>query len=331
MCELRPAIFADMERREKILAYGAWLAICVLWGTTYLAIRVAVRTLPDAWMTGVRFVIAGSIMLLIFRLRGERFPAARNWIHLAIIGISLIGFGNWLVVWAENYIASGTAALCVAAAPFWIAGVERILQDRIAREGGSIDQLDAYKIAGLIVGFCGVVLLMLPHLVGVWNLHYVAGILAIQLGGIFWAFGSIYSKYKKLPSSPLMNAAVEMLLGGIFMCGLAAVKGDFSRVHWTHETAVAFAYLIIFGSMIGFVSFIYALDKLPSSTVSLYAYINPVIAVWLGSLLLHEEVGWSTIAATIVILIGMWLVRREPRRRNETVTAKTQSTQRVYN
>ena len=301
-----------MERREKILAYGAWLAICLIWGTTYLAIRVAVRTLPDAWMTGARFVIAGALMLFILRLRGERFPAAREWIHLAIIGISLIGFGNWLVVWAENSISSGTAALSVAAVPFWIIGVERVLKNQIAKEGGTTEPIHTYQIAGLIVGFFGVVLLLLPHLIGIWNPGYVTGILAIELGGIFWAFGSIYSKYKKLASTPLMNASVEMLLGGLFMFAVSWFKGEFSHVHWVPATTFAFLYLVVVGSMIGFVSFIYALAKLPSSTVSLYAYINPVIAVWLGSLLLHEELGWSTIGATIVILIGIWLVRRKP-------------------
>lgn len=300
-----------MSQREKVLAYGAWLAICLIWGTTYLAIRVAVRTLPDAFMTGARFLSAGTPMLLILLLRGERIPNFRQWRHLAIIGISLIGFGNWPVVWAENYISSGTAALSVAAVPFWIVGMESLLKKRIEKEGGKVEPLNASKVAGLIVGFLGVVLLLLPHLIGIWNLSYVGGILAIQLGGNFWAFGSIYSKYKKLESSPLMNAAMEMILGGIFMMAVSGIKGEYGHVHWNHHTALAFLYLVVFGSMIGFVSFIYALAKLPSSTVSLYAYINPVIAVWLGSLILNEEIGWTTIAATVVILIGIWLVRHK--------------------
>lgn len=305
-----------MTRREKILAYSAWIAICLIWGTTYLAIRVAVRTLPDAWMSGVRFVAAGALLLLGLLIRGVKIPPFRDWIHLLIIGISLVGIGNWVVVWAEKTISSGTAALSVAAVPFWIVGVESLLRKRIEKEGGEVESLNGSKIAGLIVGFLGVVLLLLPHL-GTWNFGYIAGILAIELGGIFWAFGSIYSKYKKLPSSPLMSAAIEMLLGGLFLCVIAAFKGEFSKVYWAPDTLFAFLYLIVIGSMIGFVSFIYALAKLPSSTVSLYAYINPVIAVWLGSLVLHEEVGMNTIAATVVILIGIWLVRRTPAEENK--------------
>ena len=308
-----------MNRKELVLAYGAWLSVCLIWGTTYLAIRVAVRTLPDAWMAGVRFLIAGGLMILLLRLRGDKIPPVGEWRHLAVIAITLVGFGNWLVVWSEKYVSSGSAALSVAATPLWIAAMESLWRKRIERSGHLVEGFHASKIAGLVVGFCGVALLILPHLTGVWNQEYLIGILVLQIACFSWSIGSLYSKYKKLSSSALMNASVEMLLGGIFLCIIAGFKGEFSKVRWEPAGTIAFIYLIVFGAMIGFVSFIYALSKLPSSTVSMYAYINPVIAVWLGWLLLHEEVNWSTLAATLVILFGVWLVRREPKIRSLTV------------
>jgi len=295
------------NRKELVLAYGAWLAICFIWGTTYLAIRVAVRTMPDAWMAGVRFAISGGLLLIILRARGHRFPPVRDWRHLAFIGISLVGFGNWLVVWAEKTVPSGPAALNVAVTPFWIAGLESLLGKKMNR---TVEGWSVAKILGLIVGFSGVCLLMLPHLTGTWNPDYVIGIVVLQVACVFWAIGSLYSKYKKLESSPLMNASMEMLFGGFFLCIIAFFKGDFGHVRYDQSSLIAFIYLIVVGGMIGFACFIYALDKLPNSIVSLYAYINPLIAVWLGWLILHEEVTWHTLAATAVILSGIWLVRR---------------------
>lgn len=291
-------------KRELYLAYAAWITICLVWGTTYLAIRVAVRSMPDAWMSATRFLLAGTLLILYFRIRGEKFPGLKDLGHIALIGIALVGIGNWLVVWAENVIPSGLAALMIAATPFWMAGVESIIKHG--------ERWNAGKVMGLLLGFTGVILLMLPNLKGGWNLSFVSGIVALQIASISWSIGSVYSKYKKVDAKPLVSAALQMIFGGLFLLIVAALKGDFYAVRWERTGILAFLYLTFIGAMIGYACYIYALSKLPSSLVSLYAYINPVIAVWLGWLLLKEDVSWLTLVATAVILSGIWLVKRKP-------------------
>lgn len=292
-----------MKRKELLLAYAAWAVVCVVWGTTYLGIRVAVRTLPDAWMSGTRFLLAGTLLTIYFRIRGEPFPPAKQMGHIVLIGIALVGIGNWLLVWAEKTIPSGLAALMIAMTPFWMAGVESAVKHG--------EHWNLSKIAGLILGFAGVVLLMMPNLNKGWNRTFLTGVLMLQAASIAWSIGSVYSKYVKLDTKPIVSAALQMMFGGALLLIVAAFKGDFHSVHWNKSGLISFVYLTIFGAMLGYACFIYALAKLPSSLVSLYAYINPVIAVWLGWVILNEDVSRVTLVATAVILAGMWLVRRK--------------------
>jgi drug/metabolite transporter (DMT)-like permease len=292
-----------MKRKELLLAYAAWAVVCVVWGTTYLAIRVAVRTLPDAWMSGTRFLLAGALLTIYFRIRGEAFPPAKQMGHIVLIGIALVGTGNWLLVWAEKTIPSGLAALLIAMTPFWMAGVESAVKHG--------ERWNLSKIAGLILGFAGVVLLMMPNLNKGWNRTFLTGVVVLQAASISWSIGSVYSKYVKLDTKPIVSAALQMMFGGALLLILAALKGDFHSVHWDKNGLISFIYLTIFGAMLGYACYMYALAKLPSSLVSLYAYINPVIAVWLGWVILSEDVTRSTLVATAVILAGMWLVKRK--------------------
>lgn len=298
-----------MTRRERILAYGAWAAVCLIWGTTYLAIRVAVRTLPDAWMAGVRFTVAGGLLLLILLFRGSKLPPLKQWPHLAVMGISLLGIGNWMVVWAEKTVPSGPTALLIAVTPFWIMILERLFRKRIEVNGMTVERWNLSRLLGLLLGFAGVFLLTLPDLSGDWSSGYLFGVALIQIGCLSWAIGTLYSKYVKLDSTPMVSASLQMLLGGIFLLIIAFFKGDFQNVRWETSSAIAFVYLITFGAMVAFAAFTYSLSKLPSSFVSLYAYINPVIAVWLGWLILKEEITHVTLLATAVILCGSWLMR----------------------
>ncbi|PWT93021.1 MAG: multidrug DMT transporter permease [Acidobacteria bacterium] len=301
-----------MNQREKVLAYAAWIAVCLIWGTTYLAIRVAVKALPDALLSGVRFTIAGGLMMGFFWLRGEKFPPFHQWIHLAVVGLSLIGIGNWLVVWAEKEVPSGPTALLVATTPFWMAAIESLLSRGEAWTSG--------KVFGLMLGFAGVALLVWPELKGNWNAGYWSGILVLQIASAAWACGSLYSKYKHVDSKPLINASLQMFLGGLFLILIALFRGEFRMIQWQRDSIVAFIYLVTVGAMIGYVCYIYALAKLPSSTVFLYAYINPVIAVWLGWMILNEKVTVYTFLATAVILAGIWVIRRQPVRELKQVT-----------
>lgn len=290
-----------MNRQEAFKAYGAWLTVCLIWSTTYLAIRIAVPSIPPAVMSGVRFTLAGSLLLLILKWRGASIPPPRRWGHLAVIAVALIGLGNWLVVWAEKVIPSGPTALLVSATPFWIVGFESLY--------GKGDRIGMRKVAGLVVGFAGVAVLVLPELGHDWSFSNLKGILVLQFASAAWAFGSLYSKYHPSQADPLVSAAIEMLIGGLLLLTIAVVDGEFPLVRWDPRGFAAFLYLVVFGAMLAFSCYIYALAHLPSSTVSLYSFINPAAAVWLGWLILNEKVGWNTVVATVIIISGIWLVK----------------------
>jgi drug/metabolite transporter (DMT)-like permease len=297
-----------VSKRERILAYGALIVVCVLWGTTYLAIRVAVRTIPDAWMSATRFILAGSILATILKLRGHKFPPVSDWKHIAFVGICLVGLGNWLLVWAEKTVPSGPAALILAILPFYMIFLDPFAR-RLARNFEPSEKQGIKTYFGLIIGFCGVGLLVLPELKHHFSSGFIKGVLVLQIGCAAWTIGSLYSKYKPIDCGPLVNASLQMIFGGIFLLFIAWFKGDFSRVVFRTDTLLAFLYLIIFGAIIGYAAYAVALNKLPASLVSIYAYVNPVIAVWLGWLILHEQVTILTIMATAIILFGVWMVR----------------------
>jgi drug/metabolite transporter (DMT)-like permease len=297
-----------VSKRERALAYGALIVVCILWGTTYLAIRVAVRTIPDAWMSAIRFIIAGSVLATILKLRGYKFPPVSDWKHIAFVGICLVGLGNWLLVWAEKTVPSGPAALMLAVLPFYMIFLDP-LGRRLAKNSEPSEKHGRKTYIGLIIGFCGVGLLVLPELQNHLSGGYAMGVLVLQFACAAWTIGSLYSKYKPVACSPLVNASLQMIFGGIFLLFVAWFKGDFSRVVFRTDTLLAFLYLIVFGAMVGYAAYAYALNKLPASVVSIYAYVNPVIAVWLGWLILHEQVTILTIIATAIILFGVWLVR----------------------
>ena len=297
-----------MARRERIAAYSAWAAVCFFWGTTYLAIRVGLETLPPMLFAGMRFIMAGTV-LLIFMLayRGARLPRGREWLDLSVVGLMLLGVGTGLVVCAEQWVPSGPAALLVATSPFWVAGLER------ARHDGERTSLRA--IFGMLVGFGGLALLVAPGLFGAsLNGHYILGMLALQVACASWSAGSVYSKHHQTQVAPIMSAAIQMLVAGVALTLIGTVTAEWSKVHFSARSLTAFVYLIVFGSIVAYGSYTYAIQKLPLSIVSTYSYINPLIAVLLGWMVLAEPLGWRVIAATSIILGGVALVKTAPKR-----------------
>lgn len=288
--------------RHPILAYAAFAIICVVWGTTYLAIRVALETIPPLTMTALRFSTAGVIMLAIAYARGERVPEQWRILgEIVLAGTLMVGVGNLSVVWAEQWVPSGTAALLVATAPFWMAILEAF------RPGG--ERLDRRSAAGMLIGFGGVALLVRPQGSGASNLYFLLGALAIQVGSIGWQLGSLRSKYF-VKNVPLMtSAALQMLFGGVIVGTVALVSGEPSRFTINTRTFAALAYLTILGSVVAYSAYVYALAHLRTSKVSLYAYVNPVIAVLAGSLILNERLTPVSVVAMVVILGGVALVQ----------------------
>ncbi len=283
----------------------AWIAfglVCLVWGTTYLAIAIAIETLPTFLFSGTRFAAAGLILMVIRLAMGDPLPKTRaEWLNLALIGILMLGAGNVAVVWAEHHVASGFAALLVATSPFWMA-----LMETFRRQG---ERVNTRIVIGMFIGFSGVALLVLPYLEGTFQKGFLMGVLVLQLGSIAWNFGSIRSKYYPPKTSALMSAALQMLCGGIFVASIGLVRGEASQFHFNTRTLLAFLYLMIFGSIIAYSAYVYALSKLRTSIVSLYAYINPAVAVFLGWLILDEPFGVREFIAMLVIFAGVALVQ----------------------
>jgi drug/metabolite transporter (DMT)-like permease len=287
--------------RPNIRAYLAWIAICIIWGTTYLFIRVGVETIPPMLFAGFRWIIAGTILITILRLTGKQFPKKGDLIHIAIIGIALLGFGNGLVVVGEQWIESGLAALLIATTPFWMVGTESFLP--------AGPKLNWMVITGLIVGSLGVGLIFGGNLKYIFETKYLVGVLCILGAEIAWSSGSVYSKYKKINVHPLMSASVQMLIAGTLQVILGAVLGEFTGLHFAQSGLISLAYLVVIGSIFGYGSYIYAIDHLPLSLVSTYAYVNPIIALFLGWIFLDEQINIFIIAASVVIIAGVILVK----------------------
>jgi drug/metabolite transporter (DMT)-like permease len=290
-----------VNRGESIKAHAAWGAVCLFWGTTYLAIRIGVKSLPPAMFLGTRFLVAGFIFALYLRWRGLVFPNRGELGNLAVVAVALLVTANGLVVWAEQWVPSGLAALIVATLPFWMAGFEAVLP--------SGSKLNLRKILGIIIGFTGLVILFAPELKHSFDFSYLMGVSGLLFSAVCWAAGSVYSKYRPVRSHPLMAAAFEMLIAGSILVTIGLFFGESGRFGFDPRGLAALVYLVIFGSLLGYGSFIYALAKLPATKVSMYAYINPVIAVLLGWLVLGERLDRFVILSTAVILLGVVLVK----------------------
>lgn len=296
-----------MDRRESIKAYSALAAVCFFWGTTYLAIRIGVEVMPPALFAGIRFFAAGLIFVPILRVYGYSVPSKSDWRTITIIAIMLLVIANGLVVWAEQWVPSGLAALIVSMLPFWMVGIEAIIPHG--------ERLSLQKVAGLVIGFSGLILLLWPDLRGVVNSEYLIGVGAIALASISWASGSVFSKYQNVKANPLMSSAFQMLIAGAILIFIGIVGGELSKLTFTSQGVYAMLYLAIFGSIVGYGSFVYALNKLPSSIVSMYAFVNPVVAVVLGWLILNERLDLRVATATAIILLGVVMVKRSTPRK----------------
>ena len=312
------------ERKERLAPLAAWAAVCFFWGTTYLAIRIGLETLPPMLFGGVRFLTAGVVLFVIVRAwSGARLPKGREWFDQSAIGIALLGVGNGLVVWAEQWVASGPAALLVATGPFWVMGLERFL-----REG---ERLNRRAVGGLLIGFCGLALLVAPNLYGTsLSRNYLWGMIALQCACAAWSVGSVYAKHHPTGVAPLMGASIQMLVAGLALTLLGTLTGEWKAFNFSSRTLGAFAYLVVFGSIVAYGSYTYAVQKLPLSLVSTYSYVNPVIAVLLGWLVLSEQIGWRVIVAMSVILSGVALVktRRAPAVKGNAKTKPIQTAKR---
>jgi len=273
----------------------AYLIVCVFWGSTYLAIKVGVGELPPFLFAGLRFFIAGVLLLAVARVLGDPLPRrAVDWRTLAIVGLFLLAGGNSFVVWAEQYTPSGVASVFVVTVAIWTAFFDAIIP------GGSGD-LNWRVVAGLILGFLGTALLVGASPAEILRAD-LRGPLALTFASCSWSLGSVYAKRHPTQVSTYMAAAIQMIAGGAVVAIVGSALGEWSRWHLTTKGVGAMAYLVVFGSILGYSAYAYALRHASATIVGTYAYLNPVIAVLLGWLLLAEPITQRTIVAMALIL-----------------------------
>ena len=289
--------------RERRLGYLSWIAVCLIWGTTYLGIRICLESIPPALMGGLRWTLAGSLLSAYVLLRGEPFPPMSRWGSILLLGFLLIGLGNGGVVFAEQWVPSGLAAVLVATSPFWMASVEAALPDG--------ERMRRNTVVGLLIGFSGILVLVWPDLAldRGSDRRFLAGVIALQIASFGWALGSSYSKRRGRGDHILGTTALQMLAGGLIMLAAGTVRGEWVDLSFTTRTTTSLLYLSTLGAIGGFVAYTYALRHLPVSFVSLYAYINPVIAVALGVAFLGEPFDARMATAAALVFAGVAVVR----------------------
>jgi drug/metabolite transporter (DMT)-like permease len=274
----------------------------VVWGSTYLAIRYAIDTLPPFLMAGVRFLLAGLILALWAYWRDRARATAANWRAATIAGGLLLLGGNGMVVWAETRVPSGVAALLVATMPLWMVIVAW------ARPGGRAPRIGV--AAGILVGIAGLLLLVGPGSISGGGVDRV-GAVVLTLAALSWAIGSIYSRTAPLPTNPIFATGLEMVAGGVLLIILGTVMGEWSRLASAHASSasiIGFFYLVVFGSLLGFTAFAWLIRVSSPARVSTYAFVNPVVAVFLGWLIAKEPVTRMTVIAAAVIVAAVALI-----------------------
>ena len=289
------------------------IAVYIVWGSTYLAIRFAIETMPPFLMAATRFLAAGLILYAFRRVRGDAAPTRLEWRSAAIVGALLLVGGNGGVVWAEQFVESGIAALLVGSAPLWMVLLDALRpgQSHLARRSTNKRQ-SFLTTAGVVIGFLGIGLLVSPSsLTGIAGDVDPLGAAVLTLACFFWAAGSLYNRGAKLPSSPLLGTGMEMLAGGVGLLLLGTLTGEWGKVDLagiSTRSLLGLGYLVFFGSLVGFAAYTWLLRVAPTALVSTYAYVNPLVAILLGNLLAQEPLTPRVLIATAVILSAVAVI-----------------------
>ncbi len=293
----------ELVRRAGLVAWVCLVIVYLVWGSTYLAIRIGVETMPPLLMAAARNLVAGIILFPVAWRRARRWPTRAEWIGTGVVGVLLL-VANGVVGLGEKSVPSGMAALLVATVPLWLLGIDAGLNHA---------RLGLAPLGGLLLGLAGVALL---SGLGGGGRVSVTGALTILGAAFMWALGTIMARRGTIPSSPALASGMEMLIGGVALLILSGATGEFSALHVSQISARswwALAYLIVIGSIVAFSAYGIAVRTLPTATVATYAYVNPVIAVLLGALVLGEHLTTAMIAGGVLIVGAVVLVvRRSP-------------------
>ena len=290
----------DIDRQEmKVIM--AYLAVCIIWGSTYLGMRIAVSAFPPEIFGGIRFITAGAIMLLFAWIKGHTFPKnSKEVMKISLIGLMLIFGSNGTVMWVEQWVYSGITTLILATTPLFMALIEIFMPGE--------NKVGFMGWVGLLIGFGGVVLLIFSGS-GTGGVDVVGGANLLIAVALLWSIGSTYSKHLNPSCSIIPNIGIQMLVGGSAQLTLGIVIGEASKIHFNLKAVWVMAYLILVGSLVGYSCYVYMLQKWPAAKAGTYAYVNPVVAVVLGAVVLGEPVTPGIVLSMVIILGGVIMVQ----------------------
>jgi len=299
----RRSCYAEYLTRHPLFRpYAALVAVCIFWGTTYLGIRMSLEAFPPLMLVSLRYILSGSLMLAFARARGIYLPKRRELAACCFSGFVTLSIGNGALVFSEIMIPSGLAGLIITCSPFWMVGMEALLPGGVKLHGPTI--------GGMAVGLMGAALLFTPdpgsHAI---RGAVIQGFLLLQFSMAAWSFGSIYQRRNAGRAHPVIAGAVQQLAAGVILAPFALLIPE-HPVHWSARGVTALLYLVVFGSIVGYSAYAYAMDRLPVAVVSIYPYVNAVVAVALGWLFYREPFGGRELLAMVVIFTGVWLVKR---------------------
>lgn len=294
----------NSQGKKKKLIFIPLLMVYIFWGGTYLGMRFGVETIPPFIMAGVRFVIAGGILYAYARLTGAKRPKMIHWLNTGIIGAMLLLVANGIISWAEQTVPSGIAALLVATVPLWMIVLGLIGKDKKKPALG--------VIIGIFLGLCGMGVLVLNS-IGNVNAGSISlfGIIALIIAALSWSAGSLYSRKAKLPESTLLSSAMQNIAGGVLLLIVSLILGEwqgFDISSVSSNSVIGVVYLIVFGSIVGYNSYIWLLKNAEPALVSTYAFVNPIVAVFVGWAIAREQLTSNSIIALIIIITSIVII-----------------------
>lgn len=303
-----------MARHTK--AYIALIYVCIMWGTTYLAIRIGVLHFPAFLFAGIRQFVAGIILMAAaYYMNRQLDLSKKNILRQMLIGFLMLTLGNGMVTWGEKYVSSGIAALICGTMPVYAITLNLAFSKK--------EHFNMLIGAGLVLGVCGVALIFRNNIAQLSDPKYVGGILAVMTATLSWAIGSIINKKNAKPVNAFMDSGMQLFFGGLWMLIISPFADDYTGLTWRQpEALLALGYLIIFGSVLAYGAYMYALSKLPVGIATIYAYINPLVAVILGYLVMHEELNTYIGLAFASIIVSVFLMNRGYRRQHAAQTEK---------
>lgn len=297
-------------KREKQLAYLSLGLVSILWGTTYVAARIGAQQMPGFFVAGLRQFFSGLVVVAYFLARGYKMPEWSVIRQLSVQGILLLCIANGLITWSMEYISGGLAAIIVALVPLFVA----FFTARLCRH----QQITRWMIVGWITGFAGIVVIFYDYLGALHNTRFVLGVVLAFISVLSWSYGTVYAARTRPAVDILFSAGLQMLIAGVIMLLICVFTGQYVFLgNASRDAWLALLYLVVFGSLIAYSAYAFALSKLPATQVSLYAYINPIVAVGLGWAMLSEEMNLQMLMGALITLTGVYLVNHEIKKQQQ--------------